>query len=93
VESNEETLMQSTPEPELPDPVPASDDAVTPDLPAPGPEAPDIRVTGGKRSRTDESDEPDEDGEDGGQRKDTEGPGEDRPAAGPGTPAPQEQTD
>ncbi|MEU9294195.1 hypothetical protein [Streptomyces sp. NPDC048266] len=92
--------MQSTPEPELPDPVPASDDAVTPDLPAPGPEAPDIRVSGGERSGTDAADEDggqrkdtEEPGEDGGQRKDTEGPGEDRPAAGPGTPAPQEQTD
>ncbi|WP_030692109.1 hypothetical protein [Streptomyces globisporus] len=79
--------MHSTPEPELPDPVPATRDAVTPDLPAPGPDAPDVRGTGGERSRTAEA------GEDGERRKDPGEQSEHRPAAGPGTPAPQEQTD
>ncbi|MFD3533241.1 hypothetical protein [Streptomyces sp. NPDC058664] len=74
--------MPST-EPELPDPVPASRDAVTPDLPAPGPDAPDIRGAGDERPRTDE---------DGGRQGDPEEHDEDRPAAGPGTPAPQEET-
>ncbi|MER5311297.1 hypothetical protein ABT034_26305 [Streptomyces sp. NPDC002773] len=80
--------MQSTPEPELPDPVPATRDAVTPDLPAPGPDAPDLQGAGGNRPPTDE--EGDKDGE---QREDAEEHGKGRPAAGPGTPAPQEQTD
>ncbi|GGU97130.1 hypothetical protein GCM10010275_39260 [Streptomyces litmocidini] len=79
--------MHSTPEPELPDPVPASRDAVTPDLPAPGPDAPDIRGTGGEPPRTDGA------GEDGERQKGTGEQGEPRPAAGPGTPAPGEQTD
>ncbi|MEV6249429.1 hypothetical protein AB0M38_24960 [Streptomyces sp. NPDC051742] len=79
--------MHSTPEPELPDPVPATRDAVTPDLPAPGPDAPDVRGTGGERPRTAEA------GEDGERQKDPGEQSEHRPAAGPGTPAPREQTD
>ncbi|MGW8354651.1 hypothetical protein [Streptomyces wedmorensis] len=79
--------MHSTPEPELPDPVPATRDAVTPDLPAPGPDAPDLRVAGGERPRTHKADG------DGERQKATSEQGKDRPPAGPGTPAPQEETD
>ncbi|MEU7017154.1 hypothetical protein [Streptomyces sp. NPDC046385] len=77
--------MQGTHEPELPDPVPATQDPVTPDLPARGPEAPGIRIGAGERPRTGDADEGDE------PQKDAGGRDEDRPAAGPGTPAPQEQ--
>ncbi|MFF9851193.1 hypothetical protein [Streptomyces litmocidini] len=79
--------MHSAPEPELPDPVPATRDAVTPDLPPTGPEAPDIRGAGGEHPRTDGA------GEDGERQKDTGEQSEHRPAAGPGTPAPREQPD
>ncbi|MFH9740180.1 hypothetical protein ACH4MA_21185 [Streptomyces roseolus] len=97
--------MDTTPEPELPDPVPATPDAVTPDLPPPGPKAPDIRSTGGGRPRSqesggaggagasDEADEADEDGTGGEPHEDTDARGDGRPPAGPGTPAPPEQTD
>ncbi|GGR64922.1 hypothetical protein [Streptomyces roseolus] len=103
--------MDSTPEPELPDPVPATPDAVTPDLPPPGPKAPDIRSAGGERPRSQESGgagASDEDGagdesheggtgdeshEGGEPHEDTEARGGGRPPAGPGTPAPREQTD
>lgn len=82
--------MDSTTEPELPDPVPEASHPVTPDLPPPGPEAPDIHSTERRRPRPEGSDgngtadEP---------HKNAHAPDEDRPPAGPGTPAPQEQTD
>ncbi|MEV4950025.1 hypothetical protein [Streptomyces sp. NPDC053755] len=78
--------MQSAPEPELPDRVPASDDAVTPDLPPAGTGAPEIRVP--KTGRP-ESEEPDQ--KEGEQEAGEERDGEGTPA-GPGTPAPQEPT-
>ncbi|MFE9040229.1 hypothetical protein ACFYOG_04870 [Streptomyces sp. NPDC007818] len=84
--------MAGTPEPELPDPVPTTPDAVTPDLPPPDEEAPDIRP----RSEQSSGSEPNEAAEDDTAvepREDAEAPGEGRPPAGPGTPAPQEQTD
>ncbi|MGW0117870.1 hypothetical protein [Streptomyces sp. NPDC003327] len=83
--------MASPPEPELPDPVPTSPNAVTPDLPPLGPEAPDIRGTEGEHARDKKpagTDAPPDDG-----TTDADTPSEGRPAAGPGTPAPQEQTD
>ncbi|MFF7178052.1 hypothetical protein [Streptomyces sp. NPDC008121] len=66
-----------------------SDDAVTPDLPAAGPSAPEIRIPGTGKSG--------EDGEDGSKEQDEKKRGgeegsDGRPAAGPGTPAPQEPT-
>ncbi|GAA3894981.1 hypothetical protein GCM10022244_01010 [Streptomyces gulbargensis] len=89
--------MQSAPEPELPDPVPADPDAVTPDLPAPGPEAPDIRIAGRDRPRTEDAE-----GDSGDAAEETAGHDEGQEAAerrddgtavaGPGTPAPQEQS-
>ena len=88
--------MDTTPEPELPDPVPATPDAVTPDLPPPGPKAPDIRSAGGGRPRSQESGgagASDEDGTGGEPHEDTDARGDGRPPAGPGTPAPPEQTD
>ncbi|MFD6243557.1 hypothetical protein [Streptomyces roseolus] len=88
--------MDTTPEPELPDPVPSAPDAVTPDLPPPGPKAPDIRSAGGGRPRSQESGgagAPDEDGAGGEPHEDTDARGDGRPPAGPGTPAPPEQTD
>ncbi|MFF2776011.1 hypothetical protein ACFVU3_13980 [Streptomyces sp. NPDC058052] len=95
--------MDSTTEPELPDPVPATQDAVTPDLPPPDREAPDIRGTGAERPRTEEhdgadasdasgtADTPGEDRTTGEPHEDADARGDDRPGAGPGTPAPQEQ--
>ncbi|MFF9476603.1 hypothetical protein ACF1E9_28785 [Streptomyces roseolus] len=99
-------MAGTTPEPELPDPVPTSPDAVTPDLPPPGPRAPEIRGTGGRPLRSEESEESeesekpegsdasdasDEGGTAGTSHDDADARGEGRPAAGPGTPAPQEQ--
>ncbi|MER7950357.1 hypothetical protein ABTY59_23520 [Streptomyces sp. NPDC096079] len=78
--------MHSGAEPELPDPVPATPDAVTPDLPVPGPDAPDIRIDRRERPRAEEADQ------DGRRHEDADEVDADRPVAGPGTPAPQEQT-
>ncbi|WP_189853572.1 hypothetical protein [Streptomyces omiyaensis] len=89
--------MDSTPEPELPDPVPTTPDAVTPDLPPPTPEAPDIRGAGGESPPSEKPDgagaSEDGDGTGGEPHEDADAGDEGRPAAGPGTPVPQEQTD
>ncbi|ROQ26505.1 hypothetical protein EDD98_6139 [Streptomyces sp. PanSC19] len=78
--------MQSTQEPQLPDPVPATRDPVTPDLPVQGLEAPDIRIAGSARRRTSPGEE------DGESQKDAEEQDE-APAAAPARPEPQEPTD
>ncbi|MGW4049908.1 hypothetical protein ACWENA_03690 [Streptomyces sp. NPDC004779] len=88
--------MNSTPEPELPDPVPTAPDAVTPDLPPPDPEAPDIRVAEGGHSpseKTGGADASDEGRTDDDADGNADARGEGSPTAGPGTPAPQEETD